>query len=209
MPSWSLWLAKSQVSLPRTVIVTFHPSHISLICVLSLSPQSECPPLHPCISASSSLSDTVFTATVCCCCHPFFPVCVYCLQAASMFPLPAPGLMIRITPSHCTPTPGLYPGHRSLATTNTGQCPHTWCPGTAQHTWHRHHHRHCPRDHLSLAAGCANVVCPRRRTACNWHYPPRPRQCGASQVRGRRMRSADQRPPPAQLGIAAEKSYYR
>ena len=96
-------------------IVTLHHSHISLICVLS--PQSECPPLHPCISASSSLSDTVFTATVCfccCCCHPFFPVCVYCLQAASMFPLPAPGLMIRITPSHCTPTPGLYPGHRGL-----------------------------------------------------------------------------------------------
>ena len=72
-------------------IVTLHHSHISLICVLSLSPQSECPPLHPCISASSSPSDTVFTATVCCCCcHPFFPVCVYrqpqcfhCLAPAS------------------------------------------------------------------------------------------------------------------------------
>ena len=64
-------------------IVTLHHSHISLLCVLS--PQSECPPLHPCISASSSTSDTVFTATVCCCCcHPFFPVCVLPLFTGSL-----------------------------------------------------------------------------------------------------------------------------
>ena len=108
-------------------IVTLHHSHISLLCVLS--PQSECPPLHPCISASFYCHCLFLLLLL----LPSFLPCL-CLQAASMFPLPGPGLMIRITPSHCTPTPGLYPGHRSLATTNTGQCPHTWCPGTAQHT---------------------------------------------------------------------------
>ena len=191
-------------------IVTLHHSHISLLCVLSLSPQSECPPLHPCISASSSPSDTVFTATVCFfCCHPFFPVCVYRQPQCFHCLAPASWSGSRPHTAHLHPA-STQATAASIVTTSrhshllpSGHC-------SAQHTWHHHRHCHCPRDHLSLAAGCANVVCPRRRTACNWHYPPRPRQCGASsQVRGRRMRSADQRPPPAQLGIAAEKSYYR
>ena len=93
-------------------IVTLHHSHISLICVLSLSPPvlrsiRAYPLLHPRLiqflpppplsaAAAAILSSrSLFTGS---------------LNIATAWP----GLMIRITPSHCPGHTRPLPGHRSL-----------------------------------------------------------------------------------------------